>query len=164
MENLVKTNIETIHFPEKYDPSKCPVYARNEITIQASEDKIWFWLTNATTWPKWYANSSNIQILHQDDRHLAAQTKFKWRTFNTNIASEVQEFKPYQRLAWIAKGSGLLAYHAWLIVPTEEGCKVITEETQQGWLPRLFGFFIKKGLLKQHQIWLEGLKRKAEEN
>ena len=153
---------DQIKYPAPYEPSKCPVFVRNEIVIHASAEQIWFWLTHATTWPDWYANASNVQLLNQTGTHLLADTTFKWRTFNTNIQSEVQEFVPNSRLAWVAKGNGLLAYHAWLIVPTENGCRVITEETQQGWLPTLFGWFIKGGLYKQHQIWLEGLKQKAE--
>lgn len=156
-------NTQEIKFPEGYTPSISSVHVRNEINIKASAENIWFWLTNITTWPAWYANASDIQILNHEDKFLAGNTQFNWRTFNTNIKSEVKEYKSNQNLAWVAKGNGLLAYHSWLIVPTNSGCQVITEETQQGWLPKLFGFFIKKGLLKQHQLWLEGLKQKAEE-
>jgi len=155
-------NIESISFPEKYKPSKSAVFVRNEISINARKEDIWFWLTNATTWPEWYPNASNVKILDQKDNYLSDGSQFKWRTFNTNIESKVVEFKPCHRLAWVAKGYGLLAYHAWLIIPTVDGYKVITEETQQGWLPTIAKWFIKKGLKKQHQIWLEGLKEKAE--
>jgi len=74
----------------------------------------------------------------------------------------VRAFKPYHRIAWTAKGTGLLAYHAWLITPSDQGYTVITEETQQGWLPWLGKRFIQKSLYNQHQRWLEGLKEKAE--
>ena len=155
-------NQVAISFPEAYIPRKSAVHARNELFIPASSSSIWFWLTNASTWPDWYANSSNMVITVSDENgHLKNESRFTWRTFNTNIQSEIQEFEVNKKLAWIAKGSGLLAYHSWLIIEKEGGCLVITEETQQGILPRLFGFFIKKGLLKQHQIWLEGLAKKA---
>ncbi|MEM9327480.1 MAG: SRPBCC domain-containing protein [Bacteroidota bacterium] len=152
---------DAINFPSPYDPSRSAIHVRNEIHIEASPERIWFWLTHAATWPDWYDDASNVE-LEDGDTHLSPTVNFKWRTFNTNISSEVKEFQPYQRLAWIARGTGLLAYHAWLIVPDHQGCKVITEETQQGWLPSLAKWFIRKGLLKQHQRWLEGLKSKAE--
>ncbi|MEM6347967.1 MAG: SRPBCC domain-containing protein [Bacteroidota bacterium] len=149
-----------IVFPQEYHPSKSAIHVRNEIFIPAPAERIWFWLTHATTWPDWYANASNVKLLNQRGHgHLSDNTQFSWRTFNTNIQSEVQEFEPNKKLAWVAKGAGLLAYHAWLLIPNEQGCQVITEETQSGWLPSLFKWFIKGGLLKQHQIWLEGLKK-----
>ncbi len=150
-----------IIFPDNYHPSKSAIHVYNELFIPASKEEIWFWLTNVKTWPEWYANASNIEILHEVDTNLNHHTKFNWRTFNTNIQSQVKEYIPYKKLAWVARGKGLVAYHSWLLIPEAEGCTVITEETQRGWLPKWFGFFIKKSLLKQHQIWLEGLKCKA---
>ncbi|MEM6842672.1 MAG: SRPBCC family protein [Bacteroidota bacterium] len=151
-----------ITFPEEYHPSKSAIHAHNELFIPASSNTIWYWLINATSWPEWYPNSANVEILNQENNsHLTENSKFNWRTFNTNIQSEVKEFEENKRLAWVANGSGLLAYHSWLIIEKDDGCLVVTEETQRGFLPRLFGFFIKKGLLKQHQIWLEGLRKKA---
>jgi hypothetical protein len=155
-------NYEKITFPEKYNPENRPVFVRNEILINASQETIWSWLTYVTSWPQWYENSSNIETLNQIDDYLTPETRFKWRTFKTNITSEIKEFEPYTRLSWEAKGFGLKAYHGWLIIPIENGCKVITEETQYGLLPSLGRSFIKKGLLEQHQKWLEGLKMKSE--
>lgn len=103
-----------------------------------------------------------MQILNQKDNCLLAGTKFTWRTFGANLSSEVKEYIPYQRLAWEAKGMGILAYHAWLIIPNQNGCKVITEETQRGFVCRLQNIFMPKRTHKYHQVWLEGLKRKAE--
>jgi len=161
-ENSDDMTTVNILFPEEYQPSNSAVHARNELFIPASADTIWHWLTNVYTWPEWYPNSANIHVLGQEDgSHLNKNSIFKWRTFSTNIQSEVKEYEGSKRLAWVAKGSGLTAYHSWLIVEKEGGCLVITEETQRGFLPRMFGFFIKKGLLKQHQIWLEGLAEKA---
>ena len=152
----------SIYFPENYVPNNTPVYARNDIYINAPEEKIWDWLTRVTTWPEWYPNASNIKILNHNDSVLQENTEFKWKTFNTNITSKIRKFEPYKHLAWEAKGLGLNAYHGWLIIPEDNGCKVITEESQYGWLPSLGRSFIRKGLLKQHQIWLEGLRRKSE--
>lgn len=151
-----------ISFPNDYDPSCSSVHARNELFIPASAEAIWFWLTNATSWPEWYSNASDVVLIGQkEEEKLKSNSEFIWTTFNTKIISHIKEYVPNERLAWIAKGTGLTAYHSWLIIPKHNGCQVITEETQKGWLPKLFGWFIKKGLLKQHQNWLESLKMKA---
>lgn len=155
-------NSEKIVYPAAFEPANCPVFVRNEIAIKASPETVWFWLTNAATWSDWYPNAANVQLLNQQSGHLLAGTTFKWRTFGANLESVVNEFVPYQRLAWEATGTGISAYHAWLIIPTETGCTVITEETQHGWLCRLGKLFMPNRMYRFHQIWLNGLKAKAE--
>lgn len=155
-------NNEKIIYPTKFEPSNSPVFVRNEIEINSSPENVWFWIASATTWSEWYFNASKIQILNQQSNLLLPGTKFNWRTFGANVQSEVKEFVPYQRLAWDAKATGLSAYHAWLIIPTAKGCKVITEETQHGWLCRLAKFLMPNRTYTYHQIWLEGLKKQSE--
>lgn len=153
---------EAIIYPAKFEPSNCSIFVHNEILINASSEEIWLSLVNATTWHEWYSNASKIQILNYHNNYLLAGSKFKWRTFGINLESEIVEFIPHQRLAWKAVGMGTFAYHAWLIIPTENGCKVITEETQYGWLCRLGKFLIPNLIYKYNQIWLNGLKDKSE--
>jgi hypothetical protein len=50
-------NNETIIYPAKFEPSNCSVFVHNEILINAPQEKIWFWLVNATTWHEWYSNA-----------------------------------------------------------------------------------------------------------
>jgi hypothetical protein len=93
---------------------------------------------------------------------LAAGSRFSWRTFGVGLTTEIQEFVPEERIAWEAPAPGVQAYHAWLILPTALGCKVITEETQYGWKCRLAKRLMPHRMIKYHQLWLEGLKAKAE--
>jgi uncharacterized protein YndB with AHSA1/START domain len=155
---------EKIIYPEKFKPENCPVFVRNEIEINAAPEKVWFRLTDAATWHEWYFNASNVEFLNQKDGHLKADTKFKWRTFGANLNTEIAEFVPNERIAWRATGLGIEAYHAWLITPTEKGCRVLTEETQHGWLCRLGKLLMPNRMFRYHQIWLEGLKKKAEQD
>jgi hypothetical protein len=68
---------------------------------------------------------------------LTLGTRFRWKTFGITIESTALEFLPYERLAWDARGTGLDAYHAWLIQKTNQGSNVIAKETQRGWVARL---------------------------
>ncbi len=155
-------NEPAIQWPAEFAPSGSPVFVSNAIEINASPEKVWFWLTNAATWHQWYCNASAVQLLHPPGQKLQAATSFKWKTFGAHLQSSVIEFQPYERLAWDARGTGILAYHAWLIIPNVHGCRVITEETQRGWLCRLGNLLMPRRMYKYHQIWLEGLKRMAE--
>jgi uncharacterized protein YndB with AHSA1/START domain len=148
-----------ILFPASFAPANSPVFVHNEIDINAKPEAVWNWLIKAGTWPEWYFNAANVAL---PSTHLSKDTVFRWKTFGNTLQSQVQEFVPNERLAWLATGSGIKAYHARLIIPTGTGCKVITEETQHGWMCRLGKILFPKRMYKYHQIWLEGLKLKAE--
>jgi hypothetical protein len=54
-------------------------------------------------------------------------------------------------------------YHGWVITPTDRGCHLLSEETQQG------PFFLEElgrkhpgALYRYHQEWVESLARAAE--
>jgi hypothetical protein len=79
----------------------------------------------------------------------------------------VTESVPGRRISWstVVDGdeTGSSAYHGWVITPTEDGCHVLTEETQQG------HFFLEEigrkhpgALYRYHQEWAESLARAAE--
>jgi uncharacterized protein YndB with AHSA1/START domain len=139
---------EKIIFPDRFLPSNSPVFVHNEIEIKSTPEKVWFWLTNAATWHDWYFNASKVKLINHPGRDILEKTRFTWKTFGAHLKSEVQDFVPNERLAWDAKGPGILAYHAWLIIPTTNGCKAITEETQHGLLCRLGKLFMPNRMNK----------------
>lgn len=150
-----------ILWPSHYEPAKNSVHIKNELAFASPPETVWAWLIRAQVWPSWYPNSANIQFLSGHPPDLALGTKFRWKTFGVTIESTVLEFVPYERLAWDAHGRGLDAYHAWLIQKTGEGCNVVTEEIQQGWVAR-FGKVLRPNRMEQmHQVWLEKLRDKA---
>jgi len=156
---MVESN--KILWPARYEPANCPVHVRNELAMASYPEAVWAWLIRAQLWPTWYPNSANVQFLSGQPPDLALGTRFRWKTFGVTIESAVKEFVPYERLAWDGHGSGLDVYHAWLIIRTNQGCNVITEETQRGLLPRLVNVLAPKRTEKQHQVWLEKLKDSA---
>lgn len=107
------------------------------------------------------SNSANMVFLSGQPPDLTLGTRFRWKTFGVTIKSTVLEFLPYERLAWDAYGTGLDAYHAWLIQKTNQGCNVIMEETQRGWVARLGKALRPNRMEQQHQVWLEGLREKT---
>ena len=150
-----------IEWPGRFDPRKAPVHVRNELTIDAPCASVCAWLVRAELWPTWYPNSRNINFIEKLPPDLQLGTKFGWNTFGVNLVSTVLEFIPERRLAWSANGFGISAYHAWLLQKTEAGCRVVTEETQYGWLARLNNRFRPNNMFSKHQNWLESLADKA---
>ena len=151
-----------IIFPPEFEPTNCPVHVRNEISINASPEKVWNELIRVKNWHEYYFNASKVDFLNEAGEDLTAKTKFKWKTFGASLISNVEEFVPYTRLAWNAKGIGVWVYHAWLLVPTATGCHLITEESQHGFICRLGKIFMPNRMYNYHQIWLEKLKELVE--
>lgn len=155
------SNPDQIIWPSSYNPADMPIRVHNELAMTSSPQRVWAWLIRAAQWPAWYPNSANIRSLSGNPPDLALGTIFRWKTFGVTIQSTVKEFEPYERLAWDARGTGLDAYHAWLIQKTEGGCNVVTEEVQRGSLARLSRFLRPVHMEEKHQMWLEGLSSNA---
>jgi hypothetical protein len=150
---------QSIIWPPEFEPARSPVFVRNTLSISAAPEVVWAWLTRAPLWPSYYANASNVVVPHGEA--LTSGMRFTWKTFGVSLVSNVREFVPNQRLAWDAKAIGVWAYHAWLIVPEGQGCTVITEETQHGFLARLGSMVFPRRMGHWHQLWLEGLQARA---
>jgi Polyketide cyclase / dehydrase and lipid transport len=154
---------DQITFPEEYKKEKAPFFVTNQIEIRASPEKIWRILTHADAWSSWYEGATNLKILDSQDGVLHTESVFTWRTMGLNFESRIREYSQPYRLSWESRKWCIQGYHGWLILPTSTGAKVITEEGFQGILGWLQGIFIPGKLPKLHEVWLQELKRKAEE-
>lgn len=146
-----------IRWPARYAPDAAPIHVFNELTMAADAAAVWGRLVRAGDWPSFYDNAAKIRI-EGGAPDLSAGVRFSWRTFGVDLKTEVLEFEPPRRIAWLALGLGVEAYHAWLIQPLAcGGSHVITEETQYGFAARA-GRVLFPGRMEQwHQRWLEGL-------
>ena len=153
----------SIHWPEKYSPEKANFFVHNEIDIAASPAQVWEILIAASTWPEWYEGASDVQLRANTSGKLEAETVFSWKTMGLNFESTIKEYVPNSRLSWESTKKSIQGYHAWLIIPTTTGCKLITEESQHGWLTILEKTFQPKKLHRLHDIWLREIKQKAEQ-
>jgi len=151
-----------IRWPDNYCPDRTKVHVQNQLEMPTRAEVVWAWLIRAELWPTWYANSKRV-VIERGGPDLRPGSKFQWTTFGVRLDSKVEEFTPNERLAWNARATGIDAYHAWLIEKRPSGCYVLTEETQNGWLAQLSNMLRPQNMSKQHQNWLESLKRKASE-
>ena len=149
-------------WPAGFEPENSSVYARNEIAIAAPPERVWRWLIRAAKWPEWYSNSANVNFIRGNPPDLAPDTEFKWKTFGATVTSSVITFEPSHELGWDARGI-LRAYHGWTIEPdARDGCRVVTEECQNGLVPKIAWWYLRPMLERGHQGWVESLKRVAE--
>ena len=153
---------EKINWPLGYEPSKSKFYVHNEIVINASPEKVWGFLIDALKWQSWYKGAKNVAFSIQTDTVLNANSVFNWETMRLKFESTIKQFELNRLLAWESKKKSIQGFHVWLIVPTDNGCKVITDESQNGWLTFFEKTFQGKKLKKLHDVWLLELKKKSE--
>jgi hypothetical protein len=65
-------------------------------------------------------------------------------------------------LGWTGRAFGTRAAHAWTLTPRAGGVLVETEESLEGWLPRLLRGMMRRTLEESINVWLASLERKAE--
>jgi uncharacterized protein YndB with AHSA1/START domain len=152
-----------IHWPDGFHPEQADLFAHNEIVIRASCEKVFASLVDAPEWPSWYPNSHNVKLLNSPDGKLHEGTRFSWDTFNVAIESRVHEFVPNSRLGWFGDGTGMNAYHTFLLLKTGESCHVVTEEVVKG--PGAIEFRQQQpnAMHEGHDLWLQTLKKHSEQ-
>ena len=150
-----------VRWPAGCAPDGAPVYTLNQLAVSAPPERVWAWLVRPGAWPSYYGNASNVRFVDGGGPELRLGSVFRWRTFGVTVETIVTELVPNERLTWTGKTAGGTGCHGWVIVGTATGCQVVTEETQRGIVPSLGRWFLCRGLLSQHQRWLEGLARVA---
>jgi len=153
---------EQINWPKGYDMNETEFYLHNKIEIEAPPKIVWEILTNAEDWPNWYKGMKDVKVLDSNTGIIDGKVDMNFNTMKRDFKATVTEYKPFERLSWNTVDSKMMGIHAWLIIPTEKGCLVITDESQYGKLARLQKIFLPNKLRKLHDVWLEEMKIKAE--
>jgi uncharacterized protein YndB with AHSA1/START domain len=152
-----------IHWPEGFSPDQADLFSHNELRIEASCERVWKHIVEATKWPQWYPNSKDVQIIGGGGE-LNADSVFRWTTFGLPLESRINEFTPYSRIGWYgyAPGEKPSFYHTWYLTAAGESCLVVTDEVGVGssaaHLRQSDGSLMHRG----HDLWLATLKWMAE--
>ena len=157
---------DKVIWPEKNHPKVSAIYALNDIDVTAPPEVVWNLLVDAENWSAYFPPEDQVKIL-SGESELKPGTKWSRVTVGVPMSLTVTEFEPFRRLAWLTTvdgdESGSTAYHGWVITPTEDGCHVLTEESQQGeFFLELLGRKHPGGLYSYHQDWVERLAKAAE--
>ena len=51
-----------IRWPTGFEPDKADLFAHNDLIIDASCERVWKHIVEATRWPTWYPNSKDVEI------------------------------------------------------------------------------------------------------
>jgi hypothetical protein len=150
-------------WPEEFNPEKANWYVHNEISINARPEVVWNILIDAKKWHTFYKGvESPVEFFDTTAAVLENGLVFKMHTMGLHLEPVMKEFIANERMAWEVRRGNLTAYHAWVIVPTANGCRLITPEAQNGLLSFLQKVFLPNKLLNLHEDWLELIKARAE--
>lgn len=143
--NALKTpppHADRINWPDKYSPEEAGFFVHNVIEINASPEAVWNVLIQAETWPSWYEGATNVKVESPRGALLTEGAVFTWSTMGLDFTSTVKELTPPFRLSWESRKATIKGYHGWLVTPTAKGCRLVTEESQHGFLTvmqKIFG-------------------------
>ena len=159
-----------------------PVFAHNQIVINASCEAVWDRLVHAELWPKWCSYCGKVRIWG-GSQALQKNSKFTWVSSDLpqqlalgvlNHASWVDalvvECSPPNRLgfrsfgrAWTERGPLVSSYHNWFIKPLgPRKCLVTFEEVATGRSAIFARMAYPEVVHVSHDNWLQGLKRISE--
>lgn len=134
------------------------VKASTEITIHASPERVWHLLADIDDWPKWQSTISAANI----NGPLESSTTFVWTSGGTQIKSRIALARPVTQLAWTGTAYKARAIHVWNLQALPDGDTLVrTIESMDGFMLRLF--YSSSDLAKSQRLWLDALKRKAEQ-
>lgn len=158
--------LNEINWPEQYLPGTTDNFASNEVIEKGLKvTDVWPYLTHATVWEKYYANSSDVQYKEESKNELYPAAPFFFKTFGFPINAEIVEFQAPQdgiaRISWHGWADGdkdhrLDVIHAWLLeeLPGNR-LRILTQESQIG--KPAADMAGTNTMIDGHQAWLYGL-------
>ena len=136
-----------------------PVYARQELAVDAPISVVWDVLTNVNDWPRWNAGVKSASLAGP----VAIGTVFRWKAGPGTIASSIEDVEPPHSVGWTGRTLGLSAIHIWRLGEQDDGrTHITTEESMQGPVARVLRGTVQKNVERSLEAWLQGLKAESE--
>jgi len=134
--------------------------ARSQATIliEAPLPRIWSLVTDVDRWPLWNRAVQRGRL----EGPVQPGSVFRWTSGGFKVTSTFKVVEPMTRLTWTGVAFGTAAVHSWTFTPTDQGVKVTTTETFDGWLPAILPGAMQKTLDDTLPALLASLKTEAE--
>ena len=151
--------VDDIPWPDGFDPKEADLFTHDEILVDASPERVWKHVVQASRWSEWYSNARNV-VLPDGTTQLVAGTDWRWSTFGLSIGSTVHAYHPHRLLSWwgYVPGQQPEFYHVWYFRPAAAGCRVVIEEVGCGARARAFAAHDPGLMQRGHALWLAGLR------
>ncbi|MBV2150128.1 SRPBCC family protein [Sphingobium sp. AS12] len=137
---------------------EAPAVAEAEIAIRAPLETVWRIQTDIDSWSQWNPKIQRARL----GGPFAVDSVFKWKSGGASIVSTLREIEPMRRIAWTGKAMRARARHIWDFEPRGDVVLVRTQESFDGWWPRLLPGLTRRMLDSILRAWLQSLKQRAE--
>ena len=135
-----------------------PVISRQEIAIDAPLGVVWDLHVDAPSWPTWNPDITDVTM----EQQFAPGASFLWHTAGLAIQSTVSAVTPHARTLWGGTVQGITGIHEWTFTETDNGVRVVTEESWSGEPVEANVAAMQAGLDQSLVSWLHHLKAAAE--
>ena len=135
-----------------------PVVSSHQVIVKAPLETVWRLLTDIDRWSNWNAAVTKAHL----DGELKTGTTFRWKSGGMTIVSILQQIEPMTRLVWTGRAIGTQVIHVWTFAKSDEGIRVSTSESFEGWLVHLMRKTMQRTLDRSLVAWLQALKKCAE--
>lgn len=135
-----------------------PVVQSKEIIIHAKPEKVWEIMIDIDKWSDWNKNIREAKTMGAP----SVGSTFKWTNNGSKIASTIHTLERNSKLGWTGKNFAAKAIHNWYLTPTDDGTKVLTEESMESWIMSLMKKKMNNILAEDMTSWLEFLKVESE--
>ena len=135
-----------------------PVVGSCEIEIAAAPEVAWDVLTDIDRWPSWNPAVKSVSL----EGGIDEGSKFRWKAGPGTIKSTIRDVEKPWRIAWSGTSFGIKAIHVHTLEPRDGRTLVMTEESYDGLVARLFHGRLQKTLDNALQSELQHLKAEAE--
>ncbi len=134
-----------------------PIKSRAETVVKAPLEVVWDLMVKIDQWPGWNPAVYSAKL----DGPLVTGSTFRWKAGDIAIISTLRDIEAPRRLTWSGVAFGTQAVHSWQFDIVEQGTRVMTFETLEGWLPSIVPG-MQASLDNTLSSWLAHLKAAAE--
>jgi hypothetical protein len=152
-----------MHWPDGFHPEQADMFAHNEIVVRASCEKVFANIVDARTVAILVPELAECKSAERNRRQASRGCKVLMGHLRRHIESIIHEFVPGSRIRWFGNGTGMNAYHTFLLIKTDEGCHIVTEEVVKGPRSRRIQENQPNALYDGHDLWLRSLKQRSEQ-
>jgi hypothetical protein len=136
------------------------LFTRKELLIHAQPHTVWNIHTGIDAWSRWQPGIALSKL----EGALRVGSVFQWKTGGLTITSTIEVVEPEERIGWTGRSLGTQAKHIWTFRPHQSGTLVTTEESMDGWFVRILKIVMPTFLDTSLDLWLQSLKKQAEDN
>ncbi|WP_162824275.1 SRPBCC family protein [Peterkaempfera bronchialis] len=136
-----------------------PVVVELETQVHATPATLWRLHTDVDNWPTWNPGIDKAALRGD----FAEGSRFDWETSGLSIGSTIAEVVPLRRTVWGGPAHGIEGIHVWTFSPTEDGTRVISQESWSGPPIEANPDGMRAALEASIHAWLDALKAAAEQ-